>query len=101
MQLLYSCIVGLNNYNRMSKFEKLLERIQQKPKDFTWDELQTLLVALGYEPVKPKKTGGSRRKFVDGKQHVISLHKPHPSNVLKEYVIKDILEMLKEKGHIQ
>ena len=34
----------------MGKKEKLLSRIQQRPKNFTWDELTTLLKTIGYEP---------------------------------------------------
>jgi hypothetical protein len=30
------------------------------------------------------KTGGSRRKFKDDKNNIISLHKPHPSNTKKD-----------------
>ncbi len=81
----------------MGKKEKLLSKLQQRPKDFTWDELKTLLKALGYEPKKGGKTGGSRRRFVHATAPPISLHKPHPQNTLKRYVIDDILEKFRNE----
>ncbi|MGN0882107.1 hypothetical protein [Cloacibacillus porcorum] len=32
----------------MGRIEKLLERLQNRPKDFTFEEVQTLLAAYGY-----------------------------------------------------
>jgi predicted RNA binding protein YcfA (HicA-like mRNA interferase family) len=54
----------------MSKFQKAVDRMLSKPKDFTWQELQTVLGKLGY---KEHAGQGSRRKFVHEKiKHVIS-----------------------------
>ncbi len=83
----------------MGKKEKLLTRLKQRPNDFTWDELTSLLGALGYEIKKGGKTSGSRRRFVYPTAPPISLHKPHPQNTLKRYVIDDILEEIKKKAH--
>ena len=33
----------------MSRKEKLLKKIQSKPKDFTYEEAKTLLLQLGFE----------------------------------------------------
>ena len=85
----------------MSKIEKLLERLLSNPKDFTWDELVKLLIHFGYREHVKGKTGGSRRKFVDGQNNIISLHKPHPGNILKTYAIKEIIEHLTERGKIK
>ena len=82
----------------MSRKDKLLARLQKRPKDFTWDELTALLNSLGYKKLKPGKTGGSRRRFVHPTSPTISLHKPHPKNILKMYIIDDILEILKQEG---
>jgi hypothetical protein len=84
----------------MSKAQKLIERIKDRPKDFTWDELVKLLSYYGYAAQKSGKTGGSRRKFYNKEKHIISLHKPHPGNIVKAYVIEQIIQTLKEKGHI-
>lgn len=84
----------------MGRKEKLIARLQQRPKDFTWDELTNLLKSLGYEQKKPKKTAGSRRRFVHPKAPTITLHRPHPHRVVKMYVINDILELLRREGMI-
>ena len=83
----------------MSRFEKLLARLYTYPKDFTWDELMTLLKGLGYEELKKGKTGGSRRKFYDKTNNLlINLHEPHPQNILKEYMVRDVVEHLTQRG---
>ena len=68
------------------------------PKDFTWDELVRILLHFGYEEIKTGKTGGSRRKFADGSQRVIILHKPHPGNIVKGYALRQVIGHLIEKG---
>lgn len=78
----------------MSKIEKLIERLKSEPKDFTWDELTKVLAHFGYSEMKKGKTGGSRRKFIGQNNSIISLHKPHPGNILKAYAIKQIIEHL-------
>lgn len=79
----------------MSKKEKLLAKFRSSPTDYTWDELVQVLNYLGYfEKTSKGKTGGSRIKFVNTATDVISLHKPHPSNIVKQYVIKQIIEKL-------
>ena len=79
----------------MSKTEKLLEKFKSIPNDLTWDELVKILNYLGYfELSKKGKTGGSRRKFVNEVKDVINLHKPHPTKIIKKYIIKQLLEKL-------
>lgn len=78
----------------MSKTEKLIEKLKSKPKDFTWEELIKILKHCGYELVAQGKTGGSRRKFVNGNKQIISLHQPHPQNILKAYQIEIIIKHL-------
>ena len=84
----------------MSRKEKLILRFQQRPKDFTWDELTGLLKHFGYRDVKAGKTGGSRRRFVHNSAGTITLHKPHPQNILKRYAIDQVLDVLKQEGMI-
>lgn len=85
----------------MAKIDKLIEKLLSGPKDFTWEELIKILAHFGYTELKKGKTGGSRRKFADQNKNVISLHKPHPGNILKHYQIADVIASLKEKGIIQ
>lgn len=86
----------------MSKKNKLVERVLSIPSDLTWEELVKFLGVFGFYEFNTSKTGGSRRKFTNDKKEVISnIHKPHPSNILKEYAIKDAIAYLKEKGHFK
>ena len=85
----------------MSKTEKLLQRLLSDPKDFTWEELVTILLHFGFAELKKGKTGGSRRKFTDAKKNVIILHKPHPGNIVKQYALKQVITHLNEKGYIK
>lgn len=82
----------------MSRFQKALERLKSKPKDLTWNELQTIMIHFGYTEIKG---GGSRRKFVHGKtKAIVSLHEPHPKPILKAYAVDLVVEHLKEVGLI-
>ena len=79
----------------MSQLDKLKVRFCAKPKDFTWDELTKLLAAYGFEALSKGKTAGSRRQFFNAATQVaISLHKPHPGTILKEYQLKELIELL-------
>jgi hypothetical protein len=83
----------------MSKEEKLIKRFLSRPKDFTYDELRKLLNGLGYIEDQKGKTSGSRVAFINqSSKHLISLHKPHPSNVLKMYQLDLVRTELEEKG---
>ena len=84
----------------MSRSDKLQERIKRVPADFTWDELMYFLASLGYDQISTGKTSGSRRKFINEKKEIISLHKPHPGNIVKRYAIRQILEILRERGQL-
>lgn len=78
----------------MSKIEKLIARIKSNPVDVTWEELVKLLMYFGYMELKAGKTRGSRRKFVGPNQAIISLHKPHPGNIVKQYALKQVIDHL-------
>jgi len=85
----------------MSKKEKQITRLLSKPKDFTFDELATLLSTLGYKKDNKGKTSGSRVAFVSQRTaDVIRLDKPHPRNILKSYLIIYVINKLKENGDI-
>lgn len=83
----------------MGKKEKLTERLKNVPKDFTFDEMQTLLNALGFEMSNKGKTSGSRVKFYKEDLFII-LHKPHPRRELLTYQVKQVLEILTKEGLI-
>ncbi|MDR3184312.1 MAG: type II toxin-antitoxin system HicA family toxin [Prevotellaceae bacterium] len=81
----------------MSKNDKLIGRLFSCPKDFTYNELKTLLMSFGYNELQGS---GSRVCFSNG-SHKIKLHKPHPGNILKRYQLDLIIDELKEKGIIK
>jgi hypothetical protein len=83
----------------MSRVDKLIQRFCLRPKDFTYDELVKVLNHFGYDEIKKGKTAGSRRAFVkEVTKHIIRLHKPHPGNILKLYVIDYVIGELKDQG---
>ena len=84
----------------MSTKDKLIERFKRNPKDFTWQELVRLLGIFGFEIDNKGKTSGSRSVFVKDDDE-IEVHKPHPSNVIKEYVMKKVLKFLIDKELIK
>ncbi|HMC83956.1 MAG TPA: type II toxin-antitoxin system HicA family toxin [Chitinophagaceae bacterium] len=84
----------------MAKIQKLIDRLKESPKDFTWEELIKVLAHFGYTELKKGKTGGSRRKFANNGNEIISLHKPHPGSILKKYQVEDVIGHLTEKGLI-
>jgi len=80
----------------MSKHIKLLNRFLSKPKDFTYNELKTLLSGFDYIELTKGSTSGSRVSFYNhNTDHIICLHKPHPKNILKSYQIELIIEELR------
>jgi hypothetical protein len=91
----------LQNSYILGKIEKLIDRLLRIPRDFTWDELKTVLGHFGYKEFKAGKTGGSRRRFMNESKNIITLHKPHPDPTLKEYQLKDVIDHLREKGKLK
>ena len=81
----------------MSKHEKLIERILGNPKDFTYDELKRLLSGFDYIEEQRGRTSGSAVLFYNERTtDKICIHKPHPGNIIKGYVIKLVVEHLKK-----
>ncbi|MHA0917142.1 type II toxin-antitoxin system HicA family toxin [Kosakonia cowanii] len=82
----------------MGRKEKLKARLDSLPKDFTWDELVTLMSLNGFRILHGK---GSRRKFFNEKvNRVVSLHEPHPSSIVKKYVLTEVKTLLDELENI-
>ena len=78
----------------MSKIDKLIARFLLYPKDFTYDELKTLLSSFGYREMQ----GAGSRVCFSNDNHKIKLHKPHPGNILKAYQLNLVIEELTTKG---
>lgn len=85
----------------MSIDEKLIKRFLTHPKDFTFDEMVRLLSIFGYEISNKGKTSGSRVCFFrENCKNLISMHKPHPTNIIKTYALLDVEKFLKENGDL-
>ena len=75
---------------------RTLARIFERPtrSDVRWDELTSLLRALGAEE---HEGAGSRVRFVlDGS--ILSLHRPHPKPELRKYAVEDVRGFLAARG---
>jgi len=70
----------------MGTKEKLIERFR----NITFDELERLLKIFGYERGNKGRTSGSRVVFKDANGSPIMLHRPHPGNIVKEYALKQV-----------
>ncbi len=81
----------------MSKKDKLIDRLLKKPKDFSFDEMESLLPYFGYQ-LKQGGTGSGVKFIKDGGNEVINFHKPHPSGILKRYVLDQVIEKLRKDG---
>lgn len=82
----------------MSKKDKLIQKIKNVPNDFTYQELIQLLGYFGYQEMDSGKTSGSSVKFVNKRTgRKIYLHKPHPGNVVKKYILREIISVLEKE----
>lgn len=81
----------------MGQKEKLIKRLKSKPKDFTFEEVETLLKYFGYVRNYKGKTSGSRVIFSCKDRASILLHKPHPRKELLIYQIKQLIEVLEQE----
>ena len=82
----------------MGQKEKLILRLRSKPKDFTFQEAETLLGYLSYQRYNKGKTSGSRVVFYRAGYAPILLHKPHPRKEFLEYQVRQLLETLEQEG---
>lgn len=78
----------------MSKKDKLIQKLNNHNAAWVWKDLVSLLTHLGYEQIEGS---GSRVKFDNGNaEDLINLHKPHPGNEVKAYVIRQVREKLEQ-----
>ena len=83
----------------MGQKDKLIAKLKSNPRNFTFDEAETLLGYFGYRRSNKGKTSGSRVMFInDENKSKIILHKPHPRKELLEYQVKQLVEQLKQEG---
>jgi hypothetical protein len=79
----------------MSTKEKLIERFQSIPGDFTFDELKRVMNIYGFQLINLGTTSGSRLGFIKGKR-IIKMHKPHPGKIVGRKTLKAIYDEIKD-----
>lgn len=84
----------------MTKIDKLISKFLNNPKDLTYEELVQIMKNYGYTEIATGKTSGSRKKFKNENNDIIMFHKPHPKNIIKTYIIEQIIEKLERNGLI-
>lgn len=84
----------------MGQKEKLIRRLRSMPRDFTFEESETLLRYLGYQRTDKGRTSGSRVMFTSAAHGSIQMHKPHPGNELRIYQIRQLIALLEREGLI-
>lgn len=80
----------------MGKHQRIKDKIFKTPTstNLTWKEASSYLESIGFNKIEGN---GSRVKyFHDRTSTLIVVHKPHPGNELKEYLVKQIREHLKK-----
>ncbi len=74
----------------MSKRKKALEKLRQNVRNVRYEELETILLGMGFERLEGK---GSHSKFVFGK-HILII--PYQKPFLKPYLVKLALQEIEE-----
>ncbi len=69
------------------------------PKDFTFDEMIRLFAAFGFEVDNKGGTSGSRLALINSTLGLsYNMHRPHPDNAIKMYVMRQVFEFMVENG---
>lgn len=84
----------------MGQKEKLIQKLKSKPKNMTFEEVETLLKYLAYTRSDKGRTSGSRVMFTSTEHTPILLHKPHPRKELLAYQVKQLVDILEQEGLI-
>ena len=84
----------------MSSKEKLRKRFLQMPADFTFEEMCSLLAGFGYVLENKGTTSGSRIRFRKDVGIYIDIHRPHPGNTMRQWMMKAVYNHLKNNNLI-
>ena len=85
-------------YTGLSQTEKLIRRLLSNPKDFSYQEVKTLLSNFGYKERTSGKTSGSKVAFTNIDNDYIRMHRPHHRNALLPYQVTNLINDLSERG---
>ena len=91
-------IVLLGGKIIMARWKVIEQKLKVYGKDITFSDATTLLEHYGYVQDNKGKTSGSRVRFVMDGHAAILLHRPHPQKELKEYVIRDLHNIIEQEG---
>lgn len=89
--LLFITLIWTDCFSSHSK----MENPYKNKMNITFDEMVFLLSYFGYE-FKQGGTGSGVKFIKEDSNEVINFHKPHPSGVLKRYVLDQVIEKLKK-----
>ena len=84
----------------MSQIDKLLQKLNENPKDLKFSELARIFKNFGYMMAAGGKTSGSSITFRNAGGDKFTMHKPHPGDELKPYAVRSAKVFLKERGLI-
>ena len=85
----------------MGRKDEQIKRLLSRPKDYTINELDSIMNNCGCIKDNRGKTSGSALLYLHEKSGAkLFIHKPHPKKILHEYVIKQIILFLYETGEI-
>ena len=82
----------------MASIEKLIERLRALPKDLSFHEAARILKSLEYNEVKTGKTAGSRVRFEKKNGKKYTMHKPHPTSIVRSPDVKRLAALVEEEG---
>jgi hypothetical protein len=83
----------------MSRHEKLKAKLLRLPRNFSFNEIVTLLAGFGYVMEERRRASGSAVMFYNKQLNdKIMFHKPHPEKELKRYILELIIEKLKNNN---
>jgi len=86
----------------MNRRNKLLQRFRALPRDFTFEEMVAVFKGCGFTLNNKGATSGSRIEFIndnDGYSYI--MHKPHPTNIIKGYVMRQVYTYLEVNGYLK
>lgn len=82
----------------MARKEKLIARLLERSRSYTWDEACSVMKKCGFKKVN---LDGSARMFVHlTTKQKVRLHEPHPENTLLPYMVEKLIEGLKNAGEL-
>jgi hypothetical protein len=84
-------MISLTKMN--NKHKKTLTKLLTRPilSNVKFDDVDKLLIALDLERIE---ASGSRITYKFDEDNFITLHKPHPNNEIKRYVVKKLQILL-------